>query len=232
MERRGAAAQVLVTDVDAPVLGDADAHHLGRVLRLGPREVVIATDGRGRWRRCTYRDAAPELVPLEPPTEEPAAQRRIGVAFSPVRGARAEWVVQKLTELGVDDIVILSCDRSVVRWSKERERKAVERLRHAVVDAAAQSRRVWLPHVIGPMSLAALARCRPDAAMAEPGGPPLAVDRSLVAVGPEGGWSLEELAAEVPRVGLGPHVLRAETAALAAGALLSALRAGTVDAHG
>jgi 16S rRNA (uracil1498-N3)-methyltransferase len=56
----------------------------------------------------------------------------------------------------------------------------------------------------------------------------VSLDRPVVLVGPEGGWAPEESAAELPKVALGPHVLRAETAAIVAGALLSARRAGCV----
>lgn len=63
-------------------------------------------------------------------------------------------------------------------------------------------------------------------AIAVPGGAPLSLATPTVLVGPEGGWSDEELAAVPAKVGLGPHVLRAETAAMAAGVLLAAMRAG------
>ncbi|MBV9411855.1 MAG: 16S rRNA (uracil(1498)-N(3))-methyltransferase, partial [Acidimicrobiia bacterium] len=66
------------------------------------------------------------------------------------------------------------------------------------------------------------------AALAEPAGPAPSLDRPVVLVGPEGGWADEEAATGVSRVGLGPTVLRTETAAVAAGALLCALRAGLV----
>jgi 16S rRNA (uracil1498-N3)-methyltransferase len=63
-------------------------------------------------------------------------------------------------------------------------------------------------------------------ALAEPGGPSPGPDTVAVAVGPEGGWSPAELEAVAGRVGLGPHVLRAETAAVVAGVLLVDRRAG------
>ena len=115
------------------------------------------------------------------------------VAFAPAKGDRPEWVVQKLTELGVDRIVPLQTARSVVRWDGERGRRAVERLRRVAREAAAQSRRAYLPEV-SRSDLAALAEPPPGpapVARAELGGPPPAGD-STVAVGPEGGWSDEE----------------------------------------
>ena len=69
------------------------------------------------------------------------------MAFAPVKGERPEWVVQKLTELGIDRIVPLFSERSVVRWSGARGQATVERLRRVAREAAAQCRRVWLPEV-------------------------------------------------------------------------------------
>ena len=78
---------------------------------------------------------------------EEASEPGLTVAFAPTKGERPEWVVQKLTELGVDRIVPLISERSVVRWAGERGAGAVERLRRVAREAAAQSRRVWLPDV-------------------------------------------------------------------------------------
>ena len=227
--RRRAAAQVLVEDPADPVLGALDAHHLGRVLRLGTGEAVVATDGRGRWARCRYTAAG--TLEAEGPVEvEPAASPSLTVAFAPVTAERPDWVVQKLTELGVDHIVVLSTARSVVRWEPARARAVLARLRRVAAEAAAQSRRVWLPEVTGVVGLGALERS--GTALAEPGGGSLDPRITGIAVGPEGGWSPEELAAGRPTVGLAAHVLRAETAAVAAGVLLGARRAGSVARRG
>ena len=227
--RRRAAAQVLVEDPAHPVLDPLDAHHLGRVLRLGAGEAVVATDGRGRWASCRYTTGG--TLEQEGPVElEPAASPTLTVAFAPVTAERPDWVVQKLTELGVDRIVVLSTARSVVRWEPARARAVLARLRRVAAEAAAQSRRVWLPEVTGVVGLGALERS--GTALAEPGGGPLDPRVTGIAVGPEGGWSPEELAAGRPTVGLATHVLRAETAAIAAGVLLGARRAGSVARRG
>lgn len=227
--RAGAAAQVFVPDPAAPVLSDTDRHHLSRVLRLRPGEPVVAADGRGTWRLCRFADGDLEL---DGPVEvEPAPRPALTVAFAPVKGDRPEWVVQKLTELGIDRIVPLETERSIVRWSGERRHHAIERLRRVAVEAAAQCRRVWLPEVAGVCTLEDLEQPAGGLALAEPGGPPLAPATRCVAVGPEGGWTHAELARGHPTVGLGPTVLRAETAALAVAALLTSRRAGTV-CHG
>lgn len=206
----------------------ADRHHLDRVLRLRSGEEVVATDGRGRWSRCRYAGGG-VLEPDGPVVSEPAPSPALTVAFAPVKGERAEWVVQKLTELAVDRIVVLAADRSVVRWEGDRVPAALERLRRVSVGAANQSRRVWLPEVAGVVALAELvADGSRQPALAEPGAPPLTASTTAVAVGPEGGWSPSELASAPALVGLGQQVLRAETAAVAAGVLLAWHRAGTV----
>jgi 16S rRNA (uracil1498-N3)-methyltransferase len=238
--RAAAAAQVFVDDPARPVLADDDVHHLGRVLRLRPGEVVIATDGRGRWLRASWRGGA-ELEPVRDATAgdgtvqiEARAEPVLTVAFAPVKGERPEWVVQKLTELGVDRIVPLVSERSVVRWSGARGKATVERLRRVAREAAAQCRRVWLPEVSDTMRFAELHTLGgPDeVALAQLSGDTPTLAQRVVAVGPEGGWSTDELASGLPTVGFGLSVLRAETAAVTAGALLASLRTGTVAAAG
>jgi 16S rRNA (uracil1498-N3)-methyltransferase len=233
----GAAAQVFVDDLDAPAMTDADAHHLAHVLRLRPGEAVVAADGRGRWRRCVFTGAQPspagESTRLLDPDGEvvvvSAPAPAVTVGFVPVKGSRPDWVVQKLTEAGVDRIAVLGSARAVVRWEDGRQAKAIARLTRVAREASAQSRRAWLPEVVAVRSAAPLAaRLAPEPlALAHPGGGALGPATTAVAVGPEGGWSDDEVAA-FPLVGLGPTVLRAETAALAAGLLLCALRAGVV----
>ena len=234
---RSAAAQVLVDDLGAPGLDDDDAHHLGRVLRLRPGTEVCATDGQGGWRSTTFTggdrlEAAGEVQ------HQPRPEPLLTVAFAPVKGDRPELVVQKLTEVGVDRIVPLVTARSVVRWDGDRAAKQMERLRRVAREACGQCRRLWLPQVgldgagsDGPVTPAALqaALGTVGTVLGEPGGGPLAAGDRTVLVGPEGGWSPEELAgATAAGAGtrtLGPHVLRAETAAIVAGALLVTLRA-------
>jgi 16S rRNA (uracil1498-N3)-methyltransferase len=236
--RAAAAAQIFVADPASPEPSDADRHHLWRVLRLRDGELVVAADGRGRWSLCRSRPGpgphgdGGRLEPEGPVATEPAAAPALTVAFTPVKGDRPEWVVQKLTELGVDRIVPLATARSVVLWRGERGERAVERLRRVAREAAAQSRRVWLPEVSPVHTLDGLVAAQDAAgaplALAQLDGGPPTGRTTAVAVGPEGGWGAEELALGCPTVGLGDNVLRAETAAVAAGAILAALRAGVV----
>jgi 16S rRNA (uracil1498-N3)-methyltransferase len=228
----GAAALVFVDDLEAPEPAEDDVHHLGRVLRLRPGEAVVAADGRGSWRLCRYRGAdGTGLEPDGPGTTSPRPAPEVSVGFVAVKGERPEWVVQKLTEAGVDRIVVLRSARAVVRWDGERGSRAVERLRRVAREAAAQSRRPWLPEVMGVLGLSDMAAVVAPLplALAHPGGDPPSVAMPAMAVGPEGGWDGSEVASgDHPLVGLGPGILRAETAAVATGLLLCALRNGLV----
>jgi 16S rRNA (uracil1498-N3)-methyltransferase len=220
---RHSAAHVFVDQLDLPVLGDDDQHHLGRVLRLRDGESVTASNGRGQWRACVWRDGALEVAGEVVASAPPSV--RCAVAFTPVKGDRNEWAVQKLTEIGIDEIVILApTQHSVVRWSDAD--KQLRKLRVVAREAAMQSRRVWLPNIVG---LAALREvcARDGAAVADPNGVALHAGVSLVVVGPEGGFAEDELPAGVPRVQLGDTILRAETATLVAATLLVARRASS-----
>jgi 16S rRNA (uracil1498-N3)-methyltransferase len=214
-----------VADLDRPSLDPDDRHHLERVLRLRSGELVTASDGRGGWRPCRL---GPELDPTGDVARDPPPSPPVVVAFALVKGERPEWVVQKLTELGADRIVPFAAARSVVRWDAERAARQVERLRRVAREAAGQCRRTWLPAVEDMATFEQLAG-RPGAVLADRDGePPWLPVGGPVLVGPEGGWSDEERAGGLPRMALGPHVLRAETAAVAVGTLLGALRAGLV----
>ncbi|MCU1346901.1 MAG: methyltransferase, RsmE family, partial [Acidimicrobiia bacterium] len=143
----------------------------------------------------------------------------------PVKGDRPEWLVQKLTEIGVDRIVPLVAARSVVRWDGDRATSALERLRRVAREAAMQSRRPRLPVVEAPVPFAT-AVAWPGACVTSPEGSAPSLTHPVVLVGPEGGWTDEELAAAGAQTTLGQQVLRSETAALVAASLLTGLRSG------
>lgn len=223
----GARAHVVVDDLDTLLLHEDDHHHLVRVLRLRAGEPVTATDGRGRWRSCVVPEGWGSGGPLQPVGPVTSAERPsppVGVAFALTKGDKPELVVQKLTELGVDRIVPFVAERSVVVWDADKAARNVARWRVVAREAVQQSRQAWLPEIEPVAAFAELAG-RPGVARADVGGgAPRPVEHRLVLVGPEGGWSAAERAAVPATVGLGRHVLRAETAALAAGVLLTAER--------
>jgi 16S rRNA (uracil1498-N3)-methyltransferase len=217
-----------VDDLDDPELRDDDRHHAARVLRLRPGEAITVSDGRGSWRAARFGDGAVEVagevVSVAPPSHA------LSVGFALVKGAKPELVIQKLCELGVDRIEPFVAERSVVRWDEARAQKAHDRWTSIVRGAAMQSRRVHLPELVEVLRFADVAV--PPAVLADRGGRAPTLEDRRVLIGPEGGWSDTEREVALDRVGFGRHVLRAETAAIAVGAILVALRESLVDPHG
>ena len=229
--RRGTAAHVLVSA--ELLMGDSsialDEHterHLLRVLRLRDGEDISVTDGAGRWRPTTLRHVGDGML-LEPdgPVREYARLAATTIAAAVPKGDRLEQLVQKTTELGVDRLVLLHCKRSVVRWKDDRIDRQRARLQRIADEALRQSRRVWRMTVDGPIDAMSML---PTCSVAEPGGRAIAAGDVSIAVGPEGGWSEDELRAAADTVDLGATVLRTETAAMAAATLMAAARRGAV----
>ncbi len=216
---RSSAAHVLVADVAAPVLDDPALHHLRRVLRLRDGDPVTVTDGAGAWRPCAL--SAGGVAPVGDVVVVTRPDPVLTLAVAPPKGERLDRLVAKVTELGVDRIVLIEAERSVVRPREERLARQLARLRRIATEAAAQSRRVWLPTIDGPEPAAWWVT---SAAVAEPDGAPVGPDDTVIAVGPEGGWSPAELALARRTVALAPTVLRVETAAVAAVALMAVHR--------
>ncbi len=263
---RDASALIYVDDLETPEVRAEDSRHLWTVLRLRPGETVVVSDGQGRFRGCTVAATSIGKAPEKPVAPAQTAQRArrrgrggalvllpatevmegrravpaLTVGFSLAKGDRNDWAVAKLSELGVDRIVPLMCERTAVRLSPEQALHQHERLRRIAREASMQARRIWLPEVLDVVALAhAQSRLGSDAragvggggiALAEPGGPGLSLATPTVLVGPEGGFAPGELAMGLPVVGLGATVLRIETAAIAAGTILSALRSGLLSA--
>lgn len=246
--RYPATAHTFVGALDEDVTIDAEAgHHLSRVRRLRGGEAVTAADGDGRWRPYTVVGVRPGAVDLHAegaPVVEPRLEPRLVVAFALTKGAKPDLAVQKLTELGVDGVTLLSTRRSVPRWDETREQAAVARLRRIAREAAVQCRRARLPAIDGVRPVTDL-RERAGLVVADPAGEQPALLEAppggewVLVVGPEGGFDTDEAAAlssappggETPvRLRLGPHVLRAETAAIAGAAVLAARRTPLPDA--
>lgn len=216
-------------------LGREQAHYLTGVLRLVPGDPVRIFNGRdGEWLaylttaakkgaslRCERRVA--DAVP--PPD--------IDYLFAPLKHARLDYAVQKATELGARRLCPVITARTVAG------RVNLERMRANAVEAAEQCNLVWVPEVMEPRKLdrvlaqwekgRALVYCDETAAIADP----LAALRPLRApaallVGPEGGFTDQERALLkslpfVTAISLGPRILRADTAGVAALALMQAV---------
>jgi 16S rRNA (uracil1498-N3)-methyltransferase len=229
----GSTPHLLVHDVSAPRPDGPAWHHLTRVLRTRVGSSVTVTDGAGRWRSCVVSSlgssAGSSPGSLEPAGEVafvPRPEPGITVAFALTKGDKPELVVQKLTELGIDRIVPFRAARSVVRWDAAKVESAQRRFRKVARSAVEQARSCWLPELHPLTDVGTLAEW--GAARADRGGDPPSLARCVLAVGPEGGWDDHERELLPTAVGLGPHVLRAETAALTAGTVMCSIRSGLV----
>ncbi|HEX8239749.1 MAG TPA: 16S rRNA (uracil(1498)-N(3))-methyltransferase [Allosphingosinicella sp.] len=202
------------------------ANYLGNVLRLGPgAEIKLFDDHTGEWlahiveagkRRVTLA-VTRHLRPREPVPD-------LWLLFAPIKRGRIDWLVEKATELGVARLVPVITRRTIV------ERLNLHRLRAHIVEAAEQCERTALSELAEPRKLGALLADWPAERMLyfadEAGGEPLtaAPGPAAILIGPEGGFTDEERAAirkleQARPIGLGPRILRADTAALAAIAL-------------
>jgi 16S rRNA (uracil1498-N3)-methyltransferase len=230
------AAHAFVDALDEQVeLAGADGHHLQRVRRLRVGEVVTLADGHGTWRRYEIESVTSGRLGLSARSArclEPEIVPRVVLALALTKAGALETVVARCTELGVAQVRPLRTRRCVVQWTAAQAERGVERLRVAAREASAQSRRARIPEISAVADLASIAD-RPGVVVADPHGisvsrlsPPargeVPGDEWIVVVGPEGGLDPTELELlhRAPRVALGPHVLRAETAPIAAAVLL------------
>ncbi len=234
--------RVRTQDVDEEtgraVVRGTEARHMCRALRVQPGQRVEVFDGAGgRWSGVVERAGAEvwvaELSCL--PGNESALGLELLVALP--KGERWEWVLEKGTELGVARFLPVYTGRTVPRLRAERQAAKVERWSRIVAAAAKQCERGRVPVVEPPVDLAealeTLGPPRPGEVRivwAERRGqapwPPSQPVRVLLASGPEGGWTPEELgglmAAGFVAMGLGPRILRADTAAVVGAALAQA----------
>ncbi|MDI3280362.1 MAG: 16S rRNA (uracil(1498)-N(3))-methyltransferase [Bacillota bacterium] len=228
LAEEGAPAEVLLTG--------ADAHHIHRVLRLRPgEEIEVSCQGRTYVVRLTRTSPAAvqgRVVAQVKERREPRA--RVILAQALLKGEKMEWVIQKGTELGVKGFIALEARRAVVQLAPEKAAQRRERWQRIAREAAQQCGRPLVPFVAGPLPLqqviesADYAPCLkllawegeeevPLHRALAGGGPEAGV---VVFIGPEGGFTVEEVNAArragAQPVSLGPRILRAETAALAA----------------
>ncbi len=213
--RVAALTQLRVTDITAPVLSRDDDHHLRRVLRAREGEELVLGDGRGAWRFA--RVGVHGLEGLEDVCrDEPAPTTTLYLA--PLKGERGEWAVAKATEVGVSEIVPLVSERLALRFRGEARDKVLQRWRRIAAEVAGQCRRSYDLVVAEPVTPREVPA---HVAVADFTGSGDWRGVRAVAVGPEGGWGADEWDPARRRVSLGPSVLRGETAAVVAGALVT-----------
>ncbi len=227
----GDLAEALVVALDA-----AQMNYLLHVLRMEEGAKVLVFNGRhGEWlaevKKSTRKTAVLSILQQTRAQHPPGAIR---YAFAPLKAARLDYMVQKAVEMGAGRLSPVITQRSQVSRLKE------ERLTANAIEAAEQCGILSLPAIDPEQKLAAflttlkpgelLVFCDEDAEIADPVAALRAAGQAAtitVLIGPEGGFTPEERAAIlmhplVCRLSLGPRILRADTAAVAALALVQA----------
>jgi 16S rRNA (uracil1498-N3)-methyltransferase len=222
-------------------LAPNQANYLVNVLRLKPGAGVLVFNGRdGEWRAQlgTAGKRAVQLAIVERTCEQ-TAPGDLHYLFSPLKYARLDYMVQKAVELGASRL------QPVIMRHTQTERVNLDRMRANAIEAAEQCGILTIPEIAAPVTLDAfmsgwvperlLVFCDEDADVKDPVAA-LRVRRDALVdalpvtllVGPEGGFAEDERAAllklpDVVRLALGPRILRADTAAVAALALVQAV---------
>jgi 16S rRNA (uracil1498-N3)-methyltransferase len=223
--------------VDAPLaageelrLESGQAHYLTGVMRLKPGAAVKLFDDRtGEYGAeivaAGKRDCTVRVTALLRPRE---AVPDLWLCAAPIKRGRIDWVAEKAAELGVARLVFVETRRTIV------DRLNRDRLRAHMIEAAEQCERTALPELAGPVALAPLLADWPAARHLffadEDGGQPIGAavgahpGPAALLIGPEGGFDPAERAAiravaQAVPVSLGPRILRADTAAVAAVAI-------------
>jgi 16S rRNA (uracil1498-N3)-methyltransferase len=221
---------------DNATVAGVELEHMRKVLRLAPGDRVTLFDDGGWEHQGTlsrYIDRAGEIAILKSYRPERESPLRITLAQALGKGEKLDWVVEKATELGVSAIVPFFCERTVPKLDRAASAKRGERWRRIALSATKQSGRTRAPEILDLIEFAELAR-RPwdcerkiifwegesarglnDVREESP-----RVDSLLIAIGPEGGFTPDEIAlaarAGFQSARLGKRILRTETAAVAA----------------
>ena len=214
------------TEDTARLEGD-EARHLARVMRAKTGDTVELFDGQGTSWTATVQAIQRNHVLLrldQKQSETISNKPTITLAVALPKGDRQKWLIEKITELGTDSLVPLTTTRSVA----EPTAAAISRLQRGVIESCKQSGRNRLLEITQPQSLHNLLTTSSASLriLACPDGTPMQsillkpVDNILIAIGPEGGFTDEEIraanASGFTQMSLCQNILRIETAAIAA----------------
>lgn len=213
------------------VLDEPTSKHVVQVLRMAEGELLQLTDGKGNLFTAQIAEANRKRcqVTVTGVSSIPPPPHRTTIAVSPVKNAsRFEWLLEKATEMGVQQLVPLICERT------EKQHLRIDRLQGILISAMLQSQQCWLPQLMEPVKLASfvaaadapqkfIAHCLPDAK--QPLQQQVKSDTGrVILIGPEGDFTAAEIALAQQHgfmpVALGNTRLRTETAAMVAAALL------------
>ncbi len=228
---------------ESALLVGAEAHHLLHVMRGKVGESVKLFDGSGREYLAQItslgrRDV--ELAVLQAEQVDRESPRRLTLAVALPPGDRQQWLVEKAVELGVARLVPLITQRS-----GPVAESSLTRLRRGVIEASKQCGRNRLMEIAPACAWTDFAKSdQPSRIIATIGAPPIQyslnasapADDAVVAIGPVGDWTPEEIALAKATgwqaVGLGPRILRVETAAILLTAILTTFESGSAAEPG
>ncbi len=209
----------------AVALDPGQANYLGNVMRLGVGAEALLFDGaNGEWVAKVVESGKKRMILVaDRPGRPQEAVPDLALAFAPVKRQETDWLVEKATELGIARLEPVTTQRTIV------ERVKLERLESIAIEAAEQCNRTSLPTIAAPVTLKQFLAQRDPARtlyFADEDGGTAAAEAfqpgpATILTGPEGGFTDEEramvrAAEKVVAISLGPRILRAETAALAA----------------
>lgn len=226
-------------------LADDEARHCIQVMRHRAGDEIVVFNGVGDVARARITDIRKHAVALDCLATEHAEAAALRIALAPalIKAEPWEWMLEKVTELGVTAILPVVTERCVVQLDSNEQARKGEKWQRALIQAAKQSRRAWLPRLALPrpfgevlgaapgFDLTLMASVSPSAISVK-----TAADRfaslhnrqpssAMVLIGPEGDFTTAETDLAVNHgfvpITLGPLTLRAETAAIAAAAVLA-----------
>jgi 16S rRNA (uracil1498-N3)-methyltransferase len=220
------------------IIDEEDRHHIVKVMRMQIGDQVICVDSEGKQAVCRLAEITDSSVVADVVqwkdeiTELPIS---ITIASGLPKGDKLEWIVQKGTELGAHKFLPFTAARSVVKWDEKKSAKKIDRWQKIAKEAAEQSHRAFMPEILSPMSFKAMLEKSKDfhyklAAFEEESRngetsifsatlQKIKKGESLLLVfGPEGGLADDEVQLLKDNgfglCGLGPRILRTETAPL------------------
>jgi 16S rRNA (uracil1498-N3)-methyltransferase len=219
-------------------IDENDRHHIVKVMRMEIGDQIICVDPDGRQALCKLAEITDERVVADVvqwKEEDSELPISVAIASGLPKGDKLEWIIQKGTELGAHQFIPYTAARSVVKWDDKKAAKKVERWQKIAKEAAEQSHRVMVPEISTPVRLKGLLEKSKEfdyklvafeeesrsgetsvfsavLKQMQPG------ESLLIVFGPEGGLAAEEVEQLKNNgfglCGLGPRILRAETAPL------------------
>ncbi|WP_040207935.1 16S rRNA (uracil(1498)-N(3))-methyltransferase [Neobacillus jeddahensis] len=219
-------------------IDEEDRHHIVKVMRMQKGDQIICVDPKGKQAVCRLAEITDSSVVADVVQWDDGISElpiSITIASGLPKGDKLEWIIQKGTELGAHQFIPFAAARSIVKWDEKKSTKKIERWQKIAKEAAEQSHRSFMPEIISPMSFKEmleksneyhykLAAYEEESRNGETSVLSSTLQKMnkgeslLLVFGPEGGLAEEEVKQLKDHgfrlCGLGPRILRTETAPL------------------